>query len=70
MNSATLFSIPVVLSPLLTEAVLHPRSPGRSRRRAAMGHKQHTIQRPMRTALKMPDGALVMHPDTYAALRR
>lgn len=58
---------PVVLNVLLTETVMHARSPARAKRRAARGprYRQHYITRGKREILRMPDGTFVMHPDVY-----
>lgn len=65
----TFNGLKIVTNPLMVETVLHPRSPGRAKRRAAMGHRQHTITRPMRQAYKLPDGSLVMHPEMLEQLK-
>ena len=59
----------IITNPLLIETVLHARSPARAKRRAARGHRQHYITRPSRSVTRLPDGTLVMHPDTFAILK-
>lgn len=64
----TLTGIRIIQSPPLTETVLYPRSPGRAARRIRRGFPQHYATRPRKDALRLPDGTVVMHPATYAAL--
>lgn len=59
----------VMLNNFLVEQVDNPRSPGRAKRRARMGHRQHRITQPSRSVLAMADGTLVMHPETWNTLR-
>lgn len=54
----------------MVERVLYPRSPGRARRRMRLGHPQHYAMRPRKTAYRLPDGSMVMHPAMAAELRR
>lgn len=48
------------------------RSPSRARRRRKRGFRQRikTIWVPKKVAYKLPDGSLVMHPETRRALER
>lgn len=64
-----LAGVKIVTSPLLTETVLHARSPSRARRRAAQGHRQHTREIPSTNAYTLPDGSLVMHPIRYQEIK-
>lgn len=60
--------IQVYVSPLLVERRPWPRSPGRARRRARLGHRQHTKEVPRRTALVAGD-AIYVHPAMYEAIK-
>lgn len=58
----------IVVSDLLPmEAVPFPRSKGRAKRRAALGHPQHTV---MRRAVRCNRelGEIYMHSETYQVL--
>ena len=68
-SMGTFTGINVVLNPLLTERVLHARSPSRAARRARLGHRQNIITRPSRQLLMLADGTVTMHPERWAALR-
>lgn len=59
----------IVTNPFLTVQVFAPRSLGRAMRRQRLGHRQHHVTRPSPTIYKLPDGTLVMHPHTLAALQ-
>lgn len=59
----------IITSEVMIENVLHPRSPGRARRRAARGYRQHYAVRPMPKALKLSNGTLVMHPELLGVLK-
>lgn len=59
----------IIVDSNMTERVLYARSPARARRRAKLGHAQHHVVRPMRTALQMGD-RLVMHPVMADVLRK
>jgi len=54
----------IVLNPFLVETVAAPRSPGRSRRRAARGFRQCYKTRPLQQIIKIED-ALHMHPAIF-----
>lgn len=60
----------ITTSQYMTERIQRSRSPSRAARRARLGYPQHFITRPMQQAYKLPDGTLVMHPETYEAFRR
>lgn len=62
--------VPITVSQHLTVRQLHAKSPARARRRARRGYPQHHIQAPDPKVYHLPDGSLVMHPVTYAALQR
>lgn len=63
-------SIPrIITNDLMVERVLHARSPARARRRAKRGFPQHYITRPMRHAITLLNGDIVMHPQMYRELQ-
>lgn len=70
-----LAGVRITTSPLLTigpfEDWSEVRSHGRAARRRRQGHPQRIriYYKPDPNAMQMPDGSLVMHPDTYHKLR-
>lgn len=67
--AAPIAGVRIVTSPLLTDTILHPRSPSRAKRRAARGFRQHTITIPSTTAYRIGDGVMVMHPAQADAIK-
>lgn len=63
------FGVRIQTNPALVEHVQYSRSPSRAKRRAARGYLQHYAMRPKKDAFRLPDGTLVMHPQTYEALK-
>jgi hypothetical protein len=60
----------IITSAALLEKRPYPRSPARARRRAAMGHRQHTRDFPSRTGYMISDHTMVVHPMMYAECKR
>lgn len=63
---------------ITSEAMVDPaedwsgvRSPSRARRRLRRGYKQNIRHywKPKSSAMRLPNGTVVMHPQTYAAVR-
>jgi len=59
----------VFINDLMTRQVPHPRSLGRSRRRARLGHRQHYVTIPSQEVIRMPDGSLIMHSASWELLK-
>jgi hypothetical protein len=62
--------ITIITSSALVERRLYPRSPSRAKRRAAMGHPQHTRDVPSSTGYRIGPHTLVVHPMMLAEIKR
>lgn len=58
----------IQVSTMITKVVRFSRSPGRSARRARMGHRQHAIEVPGDPL--MTGNTIIMHPDTFERMKQ
>jgi hypothetical protein len=66
---AALAGVHIITSAALVETRPYPRSPSRAKRRAAMGHRQHTRVVPARIGYMIGPNTMVVHPMMAAAIR-
>ncbi len=59
----------IITDDRMVKQVPHPRSLGRSRRRARLGHRQHYVTAPSRDVVRLPDGTMIMHSATWSLLK-
>lgn len=70
-RSAVSVSAPrIIESDQMVERILYARSPSRALRRMRRGFPQHYVTRPMRHAVTLPNGDIVMHAALVDQLRR